>query len=164
MLLCAAPILVLLLFSAPLDAFHQKYDMGRGHEDKDSFEPIIGHLKLSQKQREQIGIILKKQRVEIGPLENQLNDIRGELRYLWLEPSPDPSKIEAARRESQVIRKQINDIRSRHREIIYRHLTPEQRIKLRDYEEERGYGFRKKLRRQGSKRMDRGRNPTMDGH
>ena len=77
---------------------------------------------------------------EMKPLREQMFAKRDEIRKLWLEPSPDQAKIEAAHKEMRSLRDQIQDKTTAFRLDALKTLTPEQQDKIRSSFSERGFG------------------------
>jgi Spy/CpxP family protein refolding chaperone len=110
-------------------------------------------LNLTAEQSAQVRSLQEAQMKEIQPLQNNLYSKRSELRLLWLQQTPDESKIKAADREIRTLRDQLQEIRTSHRLAIFKILTPEQQTTLQAYGAGRGYGSGKGMRGHGGMDM-----------
>jgi len=126
-------------------------DYGSGIDDR-----MAANLNLTAEQTAQIKSLQEAQLKEIQPLQNKLYSKRSELRLLWLQQSPDQSKITAADREIRALRDQIQDKMTSHRLATFKILTPEQQTKLQAYGAGRGYGSGKGMRGYGGMGMGMG--------
>jgi len=127
------------------------YGYGYGIDDR-----MAANLNLTAEQTVQIKSLREAQLKEIQPLQNKLYGKRSELRLLWLQQSPDQSKITAADREIRALRDQIQDKGTSHRLAIFNILTPEQQTKLQAYGAGPGYGYGKGMRGHGGMGMEPG--------
>ena len=136
---------------------------GEGYQSGGSYNLAVAPgLNLSAEQAAQIRSLQETQLKEIQPLRNNLYCKRSELRLLWLQQTPDQSKISAVDREIRSLRDQIQDKMTGHRLAIFKILTPEQQTKLQAYWAGRGYG--KGMRGHGGMGMASGTGWGMRGY
>lgn len=67
---------------------------------------------------------------DVQPLREKMMGMRGELKQLWLQKSPDRGKITATQKEISSLRDQMQEKRTAHRFEMLNLLTPEQRTKV----------------------------------
>jgi Spy/CpxP family protein refolding chaperone len=109
-------------------------------------------LNLTAGQTAKIKEIRDAQRKEIRPLREKMFTKRDEIRRLWLESSPDETKITAAQKEMRVLRDQMEDKMTAFRLKSANVLTAEQRETIESLGHRRGPG-RGSVYRRGSGSM-----------
>jgi zinc resistance-associated protein len=77
---------------------------------------------------------------EVQPLRDKMFAKRSELRTLWLETNPDAAKINAAQKEVQVLRSQMEEKRTAFHLSALNLLTPEQKAEMQKSYRGRGFG------------------------
>ncbi len=104
----------------------------------------FGELNLTAEQKTKLTELRDAQFKDVKPLREQMFTKRDELRKLWLEPTPDQTKITAAQKEMRSVRDQMQDKMTAFRLESLKVLTPEQREKAKSYaagySAGRGYG------------------------
>jgi Spy/CpxP family protein refolding chaperone len=148
--------------SSPAEA---RREWGGGYQSGEYYDiSAAPGLNLTAEQTAQIRSMREAQLTEIQPLQNNLYSKRSELRLLWLQQTPDQSKITAADREIRALRDQINDKRTSQRLAIFKILTPEQQTKLQAYGAGRGYSYGEGMRGHGGMDMAPGMGRGMRGY
>ncbi|MBN1662055.1 MAG: Spy/CpxP family protein refolding chaperone [Deltaproteobacteria bacterium] len=112
-------------------------------------EPRYGHafdkwisenLNLTVEQTADIRSLRQEHLTSSEPLLKRLYLKRRELRHLWLQHPPDRSRITAVDDEIRILRAQLDDQMTGHRQAILKVLTPEQQAKLENYRPGHGRG------------------------
>lgn len=120
---------------------------GRGHGGRPCYNqgdgpiPAASQLNLTAEQTEKIKVLRETHLKDVTPLRDKMFSKRAELKLLWLQASPDQSKITAAQKEIRALRDQLEDKRTSHRLAVFNLLTPEQRTKAQAYGWHRGPGM-----------------------
>lgn len=141
------------LLIAAVCANVQAYREDGGMEPGYGYGPVLDDRMLARLNltAEQAAVIINLQDAhtkEIQPLQNELDSRRNELKQLWLQRTPDQSRITAVEREVRALRKQLRDKRNRIRRAVFSILTPEQRNRLQKYGTKGGDSSRKGMRDQ----------------
>ena len=97
-------------------------------------------LDLTADQKAQLETMRDAQFKATEPLREQMFAKRDEVRKLWLEPTPDKTKILAAQQEMRTLRDQMQDRMTAFRLDALKVLTPEQQEKLRSAMSGRAFG------------------------
>ena len=139
-------MLLSLMMTTNLLAFNRA-EWGRGPGMRDDFRRhgqgpygLSAGLNLSDEQKAKIRALRLTLLQEIKPLRDQSFAKGGDLRLLWLQPTPAKDKILALRKELRQIREQIADKRAAFRVDAFNILTPEQKEKARSYFHKRRFG------------------------
>ncbi len=142
--------LVAVLFSTMVAShlFAMDRDWGRGHgmrdmaryHDKAGLNAVFAKLKLTAEQKEKIEGLRLAYLKEIKPLQDQMFSKRGDLRLLWLQPTPDKEKILTVQKEIRAIRDQLADRTTAFRVDVFNVLTPEQKEKAKAFLHHAGPG------------------------
>jgi zinc resistance-associated protein len=103
---------------------------GPGYGPCDRSGRAAAALKLTDEQTAKIKAMREAHWKEMKPLRESMFAKRDELRKLWLAPSPDEARIQAAQKEMRTLRDQMEDRMTAYRLEAVKLLTPEQREKL----------------------------------
>ncbi len=110
------------------------YGGGRGHggwfcDGRGMMAGFYG-LNLTADQTAKINALRDNHWKEVQPLRDKMFTKRNELRTLWLETNPDPAKINAAQKEVNLLRDQMQEKRTAFRLSALNVLTPEQKAEF----------------------------------
>lgn len=110
------------------------YGGGRGHggwfcEGRGMMAGFYG-LNLTADQTAKMNTLRDNHWKEMQPLRDKMFAKRTELRTLWLEANPDPAKINAAQKEVNLLRDQMQEKRTTYRLSAMNVLTPEQKTEF----------------------------------
>ncbi len=121
------------------------YGGGRGHggwfcDGRGMMAGFYG-LNLTADQTAKMDTLRDNHWKEVQPLRDKMLVKRNELRTLWLETNPDPTKINTAQKEVQALRSQMEEKRTAFRLEALNLLTPEQKTQFQRNNRERGFGY-----------------------
>jgi len=101
-------------------------------------------LGLTEEQKAKLQSLREAHLRDIKPLQDQLFSKKGDLRLLWLQPTPDREKILALQKEIRNLQEQIRERKDAFFLDTLNVLTPEQQAKLKQ-----GRGFGPKMPHRG---------------
>jgi zinc resistance-associated protein len=137
-IILAALLLVGLIATAAL-----AHGGGRGHGgwfcDGRGMAGFYG-LNLTADQTAKINALRENHWKDVQPLRDKMFAKRSELKTLWLEANPDPAKINAAQKEVQALRNQMDEKRTAFRFSALTLLTPDQKAEMQKTFQNRGFG------------------------
>ena len=120
------------------------YGGGRGHGgwfcDGRGMMAGYQNLNLTADQTAKMNALRDNHWKEVQPLHDKMFTKRNELRNLWLEPNPDPAKINTAQKEVNLLRDQMMEKRTAFRLSALNILTPEQKAEYQRNFREGGFG------------------------
>lgn len=87
-------------------------------------------LNLSADQAAKIKTLQSSHFKDVEPVRSQMFTKRQELRQLWQQKTPDQAKIEAAQKDIQNLRNQLQSKQTQYRFAVLKELTPEQQDKI----------------------------------
>jgi Spy/CpxP family protein refolding chaperone len=120
------------------------YGGGRGHGgwfcNGQGMMAGFSGLNLTADQTAKMNTLRDNHWKDVQPLRDQMFTKRNELRNLWLEPNPDPAKINAAQKEVNLLRDQMAEKRTAFRLSTLNILTPEQKAEYQRNFRDGGFG------------------------
>lgn len=120
-----AIVLLSILLTSPAPAAGQERIFNRG-QSNDIDISAIPDLELTAEQIEHIKHLRETHLRDIRPLQNQMQIKRYELKSLWLQESPDQTKIDTTFKEITGLREQMQEKRNDYHEEVFRILTTKQ--------------------------------------
>ena len=111
------------------------------HHQEGGVHGLFGNLDLTSEQKSAIEALRLSFMKDIKPLQDQVFSKRGDIRLLWMQPSPDKDKILSLRNDMRKVRDQIEDRATGYRVDAFNTLTPEQKSKVRSFFSMHGRGF-----------------------
>lgn len=117
-------------FVMPADAMRGG---GRGHGccNGNDLSAVPG-LNLTAEQKTKIDDLRTAYLKDVKPLKDKMHSKAGDLKLLWLEKTPDETKIRATEKEIRALRDQMQDKSTDYRWATYKILTPEQQALLKE--------------------------------
>ena len=97
------------------------------------------NLNLTEEQAVRIRALDEKYLGEIKPIQDQFYSARGELKWEWLQRTPDHSKISVLQQEVTNLRNQMRGKMTGHRLDVLKVLTPEQQANIKENRPGRGF-------------------------
>ncbi len=100
-------------------------DHGRGDQLR-----LWAKLNLTEDQKARIKALREAHQKDVKPLRDEMFSKRGDMKLLWLQPTPDKEKILALQKEIRALRDQMQDKATANRVDMFNILTPEQKDKF----------------------------------
>jgi Spy/CpxP family protein refolding chaperone len=110
------------------------------HHQREAVGGLFNHLDLTSEQKAKIEALRLSFIKDIKPLQDQMFSERGDIRLLWMQPTPDKAKISSLRKDMRNINDQIEDRATGLRVDVFNTLTPEQKSKAKAFFFVHGFG------------------------
>ncbi len=146
LMLTLVPIFFSLAVTTNLAGMDQARGRGFGpgeaasYQNRDRALGMLDRLNLAAEQKARIKALHDAHLMDIKTLQDKMFSTSGDLKLLWLQPTPNKERIWAKQKEIRVIRYQIKDKSASYRLDVFNALTPEQQEKAKAFFAEGGAG------------------------